>query len=307
MSRITANLLLLLAGLVWGLGFVAQETAMEDIGPFQFVALRFLLAALVVAPFAWREFQARKSELDAGSLLGPRDIVLILAVGTAFFLGMILQQIGLLGTSVTNAGMLTGLYVVLVPILSLALFRERQPMLIWPMSLLAFGGIWFLGGGGLDRFTWGDAFIITCALFWAFHVMIIGKAVRETNLPVLVATLQFALCGCLAAIGFVIAQSVGWSLEPAFSQASLLAAAPEVLYSAIFAGGLAFTLQAIGQRYTGPAVAAVLLSSESLFAAAGGAILLGERLDWMGYLGCAMLFTAIVLISVADARKEEAG
>ena len=122
MSRLTANSLLLLAGFVWGLGFVAQETAMDDIGPFQFVGLRFLLAALVVAPFAFSEMRKVRQTGEQPHLSG-RDWLLMILIGCVFFAGMALQQIGLLATTVTNAGMLTGLYVVLVPLIAWSILR----------------------------------------------------------------------------------------------------------------------------------------------------------------------------------------
>lgn len=305
MSRLTANCLLLLAGLVWGLGFVAQETAMDNVGPFQFIALRFCLAALVVWPFALRETKALQR---VGQLIAftPSQWRAIVVVGSVFFGGMAFQQVGLLGTSVTNAGMLTGLYVILVPIIAFTILRERQTLTIWAAAATAFAGVWFLGGGGIGKFTWGDVLMIFCALFWAIHVIIIGRAVGSMGRPVAIACIQFAVCGALGCLGFFIARLIDWSLEPVYSHADLIAAAPEILYAAIIAGGFAFTLQAIGQRYTRAADAAVLLSSESLFAALGGAVILGERLDLYGYLGCALLLAAIVVVSVVAARAEAA-
>ena len=303
MSRLTANSLLLLAGLVWGLGFVAQETAMDDIGPFQFVGLRFLLAALVVAPFAFSEMRKVRQTGEQPHLTG-RDWLLMILVGCVFFVGMALQQIGLLATTVTNAGMLTGLYVVLVPLIAWSILRQPQPRLIAVCAFIAFIGTWLLGGGSLDGFNWGDLLVIISALFWAAHVLLIGKTVSGLGRPVVIAATQFAVCGTLGMIGFAICRLTGVPFEPPLSSETLLAAGPELLYTAIFAGGLAFTLQAIGQRYTRPADAAILLSSEALFAAIGGAVLLAERLQPIGYLGCALLFGAIITVSLQDALKQ---
>ena len=306
MPALFANLLLLFVALTWGLGFVAQQTAMEDIGPFQFVSLRFLLAALCVSPFAWLELKARRRP-DSRPIFAPNHYRQMIVIGLIFFAAMSFQQIGLLATSVTNTGMLTGLYVLFVPLLVFLWTRQKQPIYIAPCALLAFAGIWLLGGGGLTGFSWGDGFVIICALFWALHVIVLGRYVQSMPYPVTYATVQFAVCGLSAGLGFFAARLLAWSAEPSFSLASLQPALPEILYAAIIAGGLSFTLQAIAQRYTSATVTAVLLSAESLFAAIGAAIIIGERLDWLGYLGCALLFAAISATAVLSSIGEEKG
>ncbi|MEE9313196.1 MAG: DMT family transporter [Rhizobiaceae bacterium] len=300
MSRTTANLLLLVAGLVWGGGFIAQATAMDDIGPFLFMTMRFLLAALAILPFAiWEGNKAGAKSLSRNEWLSA------IAVGLLFFTAMAMQQLGLLATSVTNAGVLTGLYVVLVPIIVLGVFKEQQPKIIWPAAAAAFFGIWLLGGGGLDKLTWGDWIIIIGALFAALHVIAMGRTVTDLRRPALLASAQFAISGILAAVGFAISRAMEYSFEPPFSLATTIAAGPEILYAALFAGALAFTIMAVCQQYTSASNAAILLSSEALFAALAGAIFLDERLTPMGYLGCGILFAAIVVVSVAAAKLED--
>lgn len=300
MTRLSANLLLLLVGLTWGMGFVAQAAAMKDIGPFLFVALRFCIAAGAVLPFAiweWRRAGAPKA-LWPGVWRGG------LVMGALFFTGMIFQQVGLLTTSVTNAGMLTGLYVVLVPLIAFVAMREAQPVIVWTCAAMAFAGVWLLGGGTLGGFATGDFLMLICAFFWALHVLAVGRIVRNVHLPVTLAVLQFAVTGFCGLVGFAVVRALDWSLEPALSAQKLVAAAPEVLYAALVAGAFAFTLQVIAQRYARPADAAILLSSEALFAAIGGALLMGERLLATGYVGCALLFVAIVIVSVAAAKRD---
>ena len=300
MSRTTANLLLLVAGLVWGGGFIAQATAMEDIGPFTFMMLRFLLAALAVLPFAL--WEGRKP--DARSLT-TREWRSVGSVGLLFFTAMAMQQLGLLATSVTNAGVLTGLYVVLVPIIAFVFFKQPQVPIIWPSAIAAFIGIYLLGGGGLDKLTWGDWIIIAGALFAALHVIAMGRTVTDLRRPALLASVQFAMSGVLAGLGYFISQTFGCAFEPAFSIPTVLAAGPEILYAAFLAGALAFTIMAVCQQYTSAANAAIILSSEALFAALGGAIFLNERLTPLGYTGCGILFAAIVAVSIAAAKIED--
>lgn len=300
MSRLFANTLLLFAGLVWGMGFVAQQSAMDSVGPMLFIGLRFVLAALVVSPFALKEWQADRRG-GRPTRFSAAQCSRVLLVGVVFFTAMSLQQVGLLATSVTNAGFLTGLYVVIVPILVLIVWRERQHWIVWPAALASVLGIYLLGGAGLSRLTWGDGLVIACALFWAIQVVLIGKTVQQLGRPVQVATVQFAVCGVLGFVGHVVFTRLPHTqwLEPVFALEAIRNAALELFYASVFAGGLAFSLQAIGQRYTREADAAILLSSEALFAGLFGAFLLNERLGPIGYVGCAIIFAAIAAVQVA--------
>lgn len=299
MSPLLANLLLLLAGLIWGGGFVAQRTAMDDIGPFIFMACRFGLAAMAILPLVYWEAKRAKTPLK----MTLSDIAPAILVGLAFFSTMALQQIGILGTSVTNAGMLTGLYVVLTPLLAFALMRDPVHRLVWPCSTLAFAGIWMLGGGGIDRLTWGDWVVIVSAVFAALHVIAMGRAVKGMRRPAFVACMQFLISAGLSVIGYLAARALGWSAEPALDSTLLMAAGPEILYAALLAGALAFTIMAFCQQYTSASIAAVLMSSEALFAALGGAVILNERLELIGYIGCAMLLAAVAVTSFATEQE----
>jgi drug/metabolite transporter (DMT)-like permease len=218
-------------------------------------------------------------------------------VGLVFFMAMALQQVGLVGTTVTNAGFLTALYVVLVPLILFAVLRQSQAFIIWPASIVAIIGIYLLSGGDLDALNWGDWLIIACAVFWAVHVILVGKIGTATGTPVIMATLQFFICGVLGLLGHWLAPYIGIT-EPAASVTIITAALPEIVYAGIFAGGLAFTLQAVAQRYTSEAAAAIFLSSESLFAALFGAIILGERLGLIGYFGCGLIFAALLMVEL---------
>ena len=291
LSPRVANLLLLLAGATWGMGFVAQETAMEDIGPMLFIALRFLLAGLAVLPFALREIS------NTGKKFSIANVIKLAPVGVVFFLAMTLQQIGLLGTNVTNAGFLTALYVVFVPLILLFALGESQKAIIWPAAGLALLGIYLLSGGNFNSLNWGDWLVIGCAVFWAIHVILVGKIGISSGLPVTMATVQFLICGVLGLIGHWLASYIGLG-EPAASVKIITAALPEILYAGLFAGAFAFTLQAIGQQYTSEAAAAILLSSESLFAALFGAWFLGERLGFIGYVGCGLIFAALLIVEL---------
>lgn len=283
MSRARANLLLLIAGALWGMGFVAQSTAMDKLGPLTFVALRFAAATLAMLPFALREHRA-------GPPLGRRDWLRFAGIGVLLFGGMIAQQTGLITTSVTNSGFLTGTYVVMVPFLAVLIYRQWPHPAVWPGAALTLAGIWLLSGGTIATLTVGDWLTLLCALFWALQVLFIARFAADTGRPVTLAVAQFAVCGALALAGAAAFET--------FDTAAIAAAAPEILYAGIFSGGIAFTLQVIGQRYTTAPQAAIFLSTEAVFAALFGAIFLHERLPPSGLLGCALIFVAILVVEL---------
>ncbi|SDU28575.1 DMT family transporter [Stappia sp. ES.058] len=285
MSRPAANMLLLLAALIWGSAFVAQSTAMRDLGPLTFTGLRFFIAALVVLPFAVNEGRRQPAApLNAGHALR------FTGLGLVFFLAIALQQIGLTHTTVTNAGFLTGVYVVLTPILGLLAFGERPHAVVWPAALVTLSGIWLLGGGTLADLNVGDLLMIVCAFFWALHVCLLGGMASSSGRPLALSAWQFAVVGIVALVP-------GLLMEPV-SLPAIVAAGPELIYTSVFSGGLAFTLQALGQRWTRSGDAAILLSSEALFAAIFGALLLGERVSAAGLVGCLLIFLSIVAVQV---------
>jgi len=283
-SRARANLLLLVAGALWGMGFVAQSTAMDKLGPLLFVGLRFLAATLAVLPFALREHRR------AARPMGQANWLRFTAIGVLLFGGMISQQTGLITTSVTNSGFLTGTYVVMVPFLTVLIYRQWPHPAVWPGAALTLAGIWLLSGGALSALTTGDWLTLLCALFWALQVLFIARFAADTGRPVTLAVVQFAICCALALAGALV-------LEP-FDTAAIMAAMPEILYAGIVSGGIAFTLQVIGQRYTTAPQAAIFLSTEAVFAALFGAIFLGDRLPPAGLLGCALIFAAILAVEL---------
>ncbi len=289
MSRLQANLVLLLAGAIWGMGFIAQSRAMDSIGPFMFIGLRFAVATIVILPFAF--FEARKAEQP----LQHSDGKGFIWVGLALFAGMSAQQVGLLTTTVTNSGFLTGLYVVFTPILTVLVLRMQPHFIVWPGAALSFTGIYLLSNGNLSDLQTGDLLTILSAIFWAVQVLLIGKFGKQSGRPLTLSVVQFAVCTLLG---------LGTALivEPINTQA-IMAALPEILFTGIFASGVAFTLQVIGQRYTTAPQAAIFLSSEALFAALFGALFLGDRLSMIGYIGCLMMFSSILLVEVVPELK----
>lgn len=287
MSRIQANLLLTLIALIWGSAFVAQSHGMQELGPMMFTGLRFLVGALVVLPLAWREWKYLAGRQLA---LNRDDGLKILGLGVLLTLGAAMQQIGIKYTTVTNAGFLTALYVPLVPVLGWLLLRQLPHWSVWPGALACLVGAFLLSGAQSLEIGLGDTWVIASALPWGLHVLLIGRVADRMAAPFLVACGQFFVCGLLALI---------WGLlfEP-FSGAGIQAAATPILYTGILSVGVAFTAQVVAQRYAHAADAAIVLSSETLFAALFGYWLMGDRLAPAGLAGCALILGSLLVVQL---------
>lgn len=290
MSRPLAALLLLLCTMFWGFAFVAQKSAMGSIGPLSFAGVRYILGGLLVLPLAISEWRRRKAELSRSQWL------LVGVLCFAFFMGSWLQQAGLATTTATNAGFLTGLYVFFVPLIGYFAFRVRPHPIVYVGVPLALVGIYFLNGGGLSSFNGGDWLVVGSAVFWAMHVLTLGHLAKETGLPIFVSAVSFLVAG---AVALAIALPVE---APTIAQISDVWV--QLAYAAVLSTAVGFTLQAVGQQYVPPANAAIILSAESLFAALGGAVVLGDRLPVVGYAGAALLFVAIVMVEAVPALLE---
>ncbi|HTQ70705.1 MAG TPA: DMT family transporter [Acidocella sp.] len=281
MSRLTANCLLLTAAALWGAAFVAQSEGAAYLNAGWFTGLRFILAFLAVLPLGVME--ARRAPVRLGGLAGMAVLALIFAVSTW------MQQWALESTSVTHAGFLTGLYVIFVPVLEVLVFRRHPHPLVWLAALLAVAGTWFLGGG-FTSLSRGDLLVILSALGFAGQILLMQHVTRSSARPVAAALSQSAACMVLGCAAGAAGGPLHWH--------DVTACLPELLYGGIVSGGIAFLIQAICQRHTGATDAAVMLMAESLFAALFAAMLLHERLNGTGWLGCALLFAALVLAQI---------
>lgn len=287
MTRTQANLLLLFVALVWGSAFVAQAHANAGVEPYTFTGIRFLLGACIIAPLAWRDYRAvSRRELPPGR----RDVLGVVLLGLLLTLGAVFQQIGITGTTVTNAGFLTALYVPLVPLLSWLILRARPHWSVWPTSVGCLLGTWMLSGAGHVAISTGDLWVIASSVFWALHVLLVGRVAERFAAPFLVAAGQFVVCG-LASLGW------GMLTETITLEGIRLATVP-ILYTGILSVGFAYTGQVVGQRYADAADAAIILSAETLFAALFGFLLMGDRLGAVGVAGCVLIFVCILAVQM---------
>ncbi|WP_343628874.1 DMT family transporter [Roseateles sp.] len=285
MTRIQANLLLTLIAMIWGSAFVAQAHGMESIGPMMFTGIRFLIGALVVLPLILRERRT-----PGVKPLRRADALKIAGLGVLLTLGAALQQIGIKYTTVTNAGFLTALYVPLVPLLGWVLLRHLPHWSVWPGAAACLVGAFLLSGAHELNVGLGDAWVIASSLPWAVHVLLVGMVADRMNAPFTVAGGQFLFCGLAA---------LAWALGfEAWSWHGIASAAGPILYTGVLSVGVAFTAQVVAQRYAHAADAAIILSSETLFAAVFGYLLMGDRLNGAGLLGCALILGAMLLIQL---------
>ena len=280
-QRLGADLALLLVAIVWGSAFAAQRLAAEQINAFTFNGLRFLIGALVLLPLTWRHWE----RLDRRAWIG------VALVGSVLFVGAAFQQLGLRYTTAGNAGFVTGLYVVLIPLILALGWKEPPRRVIWPASLLAAAGMFLLSTGGNFTLKLGDMLELAGACMFALHVILIGILVQRVGVLQL-AVSQYLVCGLFSLL-------VGLGLGGS-SLSSLASVWWAIAYTGIFSVGLGYTLQARAQKVAPPADAAILLSLEAVFAALFGWLLLDERLNASQLLGCGLMLSAMILAQVSS-------
>jgi drug/metabolite transporter (DMT)-like permease len=259
---------------------------MDYVGPFIFNGIRFALGALVILPFI---IFTGKKHLSANSHQPAASNKYLLnggiILGFTVFGGATLQQYGLVYTTAGNAGFITGLYVVFVPILGL--FRKQFPhFTVWIAAVLAVTGLYFLSVTDNFSMGLGDFLVLIGALFWAAHVVIIGVMSPKVN-ALKLALIQYIVCSVMSLI-------VAFSVETNTLKGVIDATIP-ILYGGVLSVGIAYTLQVIAQKKAPPAHAAIILSLEAVFAAIGGWVILGEHLDNRGILGCGLMLLGMLV------------
>jgi drug/metabolite transporter (DMT)-like permease len=295
MSRLGADALLLATACLWGVTFVVQKNVVGTLPPLAFVAARFVVSAVALAPFAlWERRRADRP-------VGRREWRIALVMALSLFLGSSLQQAALETTGATNGGFLTVCYVVLTPFVVWLLSRTPPRPIVIAASAISLLGAWLLAtdGGPSQPPTVGDGLVLVSDLAWATGIALTPMFLVRAPRPLLLAFVQYAVCAALAAVSAAMFETV----EPhAFANA-----AQSILFAGLVSGAIAYTLQIIAQRYTPPAEAALILSLESVFAAFAAALLLGERLTSAGAVGCALILAGAVVVEAgpALARKAE--
>lgn len=278
-KALRADVLMLITAMIWGSGFVAQTSGMDHIGPFLYSGLRFALGSLCLLPLVlWRAPARPEPFLTRGLLIGG------CLMGLALALGINLQQVGLLFTSVTNAGFITGLYVIVVPLLGL-LIGHKTGLGTWLGASLAVVGMFLLSVGDQFQVASGDWLQLIGAFVWGGHVVLVGVFAGRHD-PIRLAFLQFTTCA-------VVSLLLALYFEPLDLDA-IIAAGPAILYGGVIAVGIGYTLQVIAQKDAIASHAAIIFSMEAVFAAIAGAWLLGEQLSTRGYIGCGLMLAGML-------------
>lgn len=291
MNIIRANLLLLLTAAIWGFAFVAQRAGMEYVGPFTFNGVRFLLGGLSLLPLLFFFSRNEPSPVKKSGVLFPGVLA-----GIVLFTAASLQQIGIVTTTAGKAAFITSLYIVLVPIISLFMGQTTSKG-TWLGCVLSVVGLYFLCIKESSAIQFGDLLVLIGAFLWAVHILVIGYFSPRVDVLKL-SFVQFMTCSALSLILAFITEE--------FVLSNLLAAAVPILYGGIGSVGIAYTLQAVGQKYARPAHAAIILSMEAVFAAIGGFLLLGEYLEIQEILGCFLMLSGMLVSQTQGMRTGKA-
>jgi len=285
---VRADWLLMLTALIWGTAFVAQRAGMAHVGAFTFNGVRFALGLLVLLPFIIRRPKAFTQGTNPGSSQRATRSQAFWGGGLAglvLFIGAALQQMGLVYTTAGKAGFITGLYVIIVPILGLFLgFRPGRGG--WLGACLAVVGLYLLSVTRGFTLAPGDLLVLVGAFFWAAHVLILGWLSPKMN-RVRLACAQYAICSCLSLVCADLFEEITVN--------GLMGGAIPILYGGIMSVGVAYTLQVVAQRYAPPVHAAIILSLESVFAALAGWVILGEVMSIRGMIGAGLMLAGMLI------------
>ncbi|PIV57647.1 MAG: EamA family transporter [Bacteroidetes bacterium CG02_land_8_20_14_3_00_31_25] len=284
-KRLLSSILLVLAAIIWGFAFVAQKVGMEFIGPFLFNGIRFIMGSLILIPVV---ISLKSNQNKSNLTNNKKNLYFGILLGIILFLASSAQQIGMVSTTAGNAGFITGLYVIFVPIFGIML-KQFVPKVIWPAASLAIAGFYLLSVKKDFTISDGDIWVFLSAILWAIHVLLIGHLTKQIN-PITLALQQFLVCGTLSFFTAFLFEEINFN--------SIILAWIPLLYGGILSVGVAFTLQVVGQKHVHPSSASLILSAESLFAAIGGWLLLNEQMSLRAIFGCALILTGIILVQV---------
>jgi len=294
MKKTISFVCLIICTFIWGTTFIAQDTGMDNIGPFTFNSVRFFVGFLAVAPFVL--LLEKKKVNEQIKAKRNKFYKLIIPVGLFLFLATALQQVSLLYTDVANSAFFTIFYVPMVPIIVYFLFSEKLHWSIWPSVFACVIGGYLLSDIGDANIRFGDSLVLVGALFWALHIIYIGKIIDQFDLPFFIALLQNLL---VAGLSFLLAAIFE---EIDFSKIRLETF--EILYAGILSGGAAFALQLFGQRNISAAPAAIVMSLEGVFAAIAAWFILNQILGLNNIIGCVLILGGILLSQLAPIYKK---
>ena len=290
------SLLLVLAAMIWGAAFVAQSEGTKYVGACTFVCTRYVLSAAILIPLGLASGRkGGKTPLSRGEL--KHAAIGGLVCGVFLASASLSQQVGIETTTAGKAGFITALYVVGVPILGI-FFGRRPGLKIWFCAALGVIGLYLISvkeGFVIEK---GDALMMLCAFLFSFQIMSVDHFSKGTDNLLLLAGFQFLATAVISGIGMLLFETPRW--------ADIAAAAVPILYAGVMSGAVGYTLQILGQKYTDPAVASLIMSLEAVFCALSGWLILHQTLSRREILGCALLFAAVILAQLPAVKKRAA-
>ena len=294
MSKTLSLFSALLCTFIWGTTFIAQDTGMDDIGPFTFNSVRFFVGFLAIIPLALL-FEAKKLKKEF-RFDTKTFIILSLLIGVSLFLGSALQQVALLYTDVANAAFFTIFYVPMVPIIIFIFKKDFLHWSVWPSVILCLIGGYLLTNFQDATVRLGDTLVILGALFWSTHIIFTGMIIKKYNLPLTIGAIQTLL---VSLFSFVIGL-----FSEEFVIENILNEIDSILYAGILSGGFAFVLQIYAQRNITPAPAAIIFSLEGVFATIAAWFLLNQILGINNLLGCFFILSGVLLSQLVPLIKK---
>ena len=290
MKKTISFLCLVVCTFIWGTTFVAQDSGMDNIGPFTFNSVRFFVGFLAVSPFFFF-FEKKKIKIEKSKFYK-----LIIPVGFFLFLGTVFQQVALIYTDIANAAFFTIFYVPMVPIIVYFLFADKLHWSIWPSVFACVLGGYLLSDISNSVVRLGDTLVFIGAIFWALHIIYIGKIIKQFDLPFFIAMLQNLIVALLSFLLVVMFEEIDF--------AKIKLETIEILYAGILSGGAAFALQLFGQRNISAAPAAIVMSLEGVFAAIAAWIVLNQILGINNIIGCSLILGGVLLSQLAPIYKK---
>lgn len=290
-TKLKYSLMLVLTAVIWGAAFVAQKEGMEYLPALSFNGIRSFLGAFALAPVA--AFFDKKD----GVLTKWTDKTLIkggLICGLLLFFATGTQQIGITTTAAGKSGFITALYIVMVPIFSLAL-RKKPGKFIWVSVILATVGLYFLCINGSFSLKSGDIWLFACAMLFAGQILAVDKFAPNVDV-IKLSCYQFLVTGLISIIPMIIERP---------SMNAIVDCWFPIAYAGLFSSGIAYTLQMEAQKKVKPTVASLIMSLESVFSVLFGALILHERLSSRELVGCIIMFAAVILAQLAPAKEDE--
>mgnify|MGYP005973051099 FL=1 len=289
------SIMLLITSIIWGTAFVAQSEGMNYVEPFTYNAMRTLLGGVVLIPvMILFRFSDKRNGKEKSSCSLKNTVIGGICCGIALFIASSFQQAGIAHTTAGKAGFVTALYIVIVPMIGIFL-HKKMPLRMWLFIAIALAGFWLLCIKQDIGISSGDLLVFLGAIFFAVHITVIDYFNKKNTDGVLMSCIQFFTAGLLMLICMFIFE------KPTIP--NIMGAGGTILYAGILSCGVAYTLQILGQKHTNPTLATMLMSLESVFAALSGWLILGERLSIKEFIGCVLIFAAVILAQLAGTDK----